>query len=185
MKMAVISVIIGAPKSVPKSLVRWGRNVGNWRKNREHPNDSIVKIDQNTEESPGDLRRFVMTNTPVKDHQLTLVWKTFKEENNNNNNNNNRGANYLLFIDEHIQEELKTRKKKKSSHDRLQKSIWQNPTNMENRMSKNVADIWESLDLYHLSNRKLLTIWWKINPSSGKNPKTYLPETLIIFTTIC
>ena len=32
----------------------------------DHPNYSVVKIDQNTEKSPGDLRRLGVTQTPVK-----------------------------------------------------------------------------------------------------------------------
>ena len=32
-----------------------------------------------TEKSPGDLRRLAVTYTPVKDHQLTLMWKTLNE----------------------------------------------------------------------------------------------------------
>ena len=39
-------------------------------KNRKHPNDSTVKISQNSK-SPGNLRRLAVTRTPVKDHQLT------------------------------------------------------------------------------------------------------------------
>ena len=31
---------------------------------------SIIKMGQNTEKSPGNLRRFVVTQTPVKDHQV-------------------------------------------------------------------------------------------------------------------
>ena len=41
------------------------------------------------EKSPGDLRRLAVTQTPVKDHQLTLMWTTLISNNNNNNNNNN------------------------------------------------------------------------------------------------
>ena len=44
----------------------------------DHPNDSTVKIDQNSEKSLGDLRKLAVTQTPVKDHQLTLVLKTLK-----------------------------------------------------------------------------------------------------------
>ena len=33
----------------------------------------IIKIGQNTEKSPGDLRRFVVSKTHVKDNQLTQV----------------------------------------------------------------------------------------------------------------
>ena len=54
----------------------------------EHPDYSIFEISQNTEKSPGDLK-LVVTQTPVKNHQLTLQWKILKELNNNNNNNNN------------------------------------------------------------------------------------------------
>ena len=41
--------------------------------NRSHPDHSITKIDWNTKESPGDLRKLVVTQTSVKGHQLTLV----------------------------------------------------------------------------------------------------------------
>ena len=49
------------------------RRLVNNRTRGDHPNDSIIKIGQNTEKSPRDLRRFAVTQTPVKDHQLTLV----------------------------------------------------------------------------------------------------------------
>ena len=49
--------------------------IGIQRKNRDHPDYCIGKIGQNTEESPGDLRRLAITQTPVKDHQLMLVGK--------------------------------------------------------------------------------------------------------------
>ena len=42
----------------------------------DHPDYSIIKISQNTEKSPLDLKRLAVTQTPVKDHQLALVWKT-------------------------------------------------------------------------------------------------------------
>ena len=45
----------------------------------DHPNYSIVENGQNTDKSPGDLKRLAVTQTPVKDHQLTLMWKTLKE----------------------------------------------------------------------------------------------------------
>ena len=44
----------------------------------DHPKYSITKICQNTEKSLGDLRRLAVTQTPVENHQLTLVWKTLK-----------------------------------------------------------------------------------------------------------
>ena len=39
----------------------------------------IVKKGQNTENSLGDLMTPVFTQTPVKDHQITLLWKPCKE----------------------------------------------------------------------------------------------------------
>ena len=40
-------------------------------KNQDHPNYSI-EISQNTEKSPGDLRRFAVTQTPVRHPLHTL-----------------------------------------------------------------------------------------------------------------
>ena len=52
--------------------------LGNKRTSGDHLNDSIIKISQNTEKSPGDLRRFTVVQIPVEDHLLTMVWKTLK-----------------------------------------------------------------------------------------------------------
>ena len=49
---------------------------GNKRTSRDHPDYSIIKISQNTEESPGDLRRLAVTKTPVRNLRQTLVWKS-------------------------------------------------------------------------------------------------------------
>ena len=38
-----------------------------------------IEIGQNTEASPGDLRRFAVDQTPVENHLLTLAWKTRKK----------------------------------------------------------------------------------------------------------
>ena len=45
----------------------------------DHPNYSIIDIDQNTEKSPGDMSRLTVTQTPVKDHLLTLMGKILKD----------------------------------------------------------------------------------------------------------
>ena len=47
--------------------------LGNNRMGGDYSNYSFVLIDQNAEKNPGDLRRLAVTQTPVKDHQLTLV----------------------------------------------------------------------------------------------------------------
>ena len=60
---------------MPSVIGALGKGTGGLGKKRsgEHPDYSIVEISHNTEKSPGDLRRLAVTQTPVKDHQLTLV----------------------------------------------------------------------------------------------------------------
>ena len=53
-------------------IIRTG-GPGSWRTGRDYPNDSIAKNGQNPETSPGDLRRLAVTQTPVKNHQITLM----------------------------------------------------------------------------------------------------------------
>ena len=45
--------------------------LGNKRTSGDHLNYTIVEISQNTKESPGDLRRLAVTQTPVENNQLT------------------------------------------------------------------------------------------------------------------
>ena len=59
---------------------------GNKKTTRDHPDYNIIKINQNTEKSSGDLRRNAVAQTPVWNYQLTLVWKTLKGVNDKNNN---------------------------------------------------------------------------------------------------
>ena len=47
-------------------------------KSWDHPNNTIIQISENTEENPGDLSRHAVTQTPVRNYLLTLVWKTLK-----------------------------------------------------------------------------------------------------------
>ena len=67
MKVTILPIVIGA------------LGLGSWQTGRDYPNDSIAKNSQNPEMSPGDLRRLAVTQTPVKNHRLTLMWKTLKE----------------------------------------------------------------------------------------------------------
>ena len=68
----MILIIIRALGTGFKAWER-GLRVGNRRTNQDYPDYSIVKIGQNTQESPGDLKRLAVTQTPVNDHQLKLV----------------------------------------------------------------------------------------------------------------
>ena len=47
--------------------------LGNKKISGDYPNYCIIEIDQNTEKSPGNLRRFAVTQTPMKEYQLTLI----------------------------------------------------------------------------------------------------------------
>ena len=40
--------------------------VGSWRTSEDHPNDCITENGQDTEKSPGDLRRLIVPQTPMK-----------------------------------------------------------------------------------------------------------------------
>ena len=72
MKVTIIPIVIGAFGTVTKGLLKGLEylEVG------DRPNYYIIENDQNTEKCPGDLRRLAVTQTPVKDHQLTLMGKT-------------------------------------------------------------------------------------------------------------
>ena len=48
---------------------------GNLFNDPRNPNYCIIKIGQSTEKSPGHLMRLAVTQTPVKDDQLTLQRK--------------------------------------------------------------------------------------------------------------
>ena len=74
MKIAVIPIDIGAFGTNPKGLLKGLKDLEIRRQV-----ETIMKIVQNTEESPGYFKRLADTQTLVKDYQLTLVWKTLKE----------------------------------------------------------------------------------------------------------
>ena len=62
----------------PQRIGKETGRLGNKRTSGDQPNYSIIKIGQNTAKSPRDLRRLALTQTPVENHQLTLMWKTLK-----------------------------------------------------------------------------------------------------------
>ena len=82
MKVTIIPIVIGAFCTVTKGLLKGLEDleVG------DHPNNRTIEDGDNTEKSPWYLRRLAVTHSPVKDHQLTLMWKTLMNNNNNNNN---------------------------------------------------------------------------------------------------
>ena len=72
-----IPIVIGALVSHQRFGTRTG-GLGNKRTSGDYPKYSIVDIGQNTEKSSEDLKRLAVTQTPMKDHQLTLEWETLK-----------------------------------------------------------------------------------------------------------
>ena len=66
MKVTIVSIVIGAFGKVTQGFLKGLEDLGLER--GDHPNDSIIEDCQNTEKSPGDLRRLVVTQTPVKNH---------------------------------------------------------------------------------------------------------------------
>ena len=71
MKVTIISIVLGAFGTVTKGLLKGLEDLEVGGRV-----ETIVENGQNTEKSPGDLRRLAVTQTPVKDHQLMLMWKT-------------------------------------------------------------------------------------------------------------
>ena len=77
--MTFTLLLIGALGKSWRINKRTGR-FGNQRKSRDYLNYYLIGIAQNTEKSPGDLRRRAVTQTPGKVLELTLMWKTPKEQ---------------------------------------------------------------------------------------------------------
>ena len=83
-KVTIIPIIIGALGTATKGLVQEHEDLEITGREENVQNYGIVEIGQNTEKSPGDFRKLAVPQTPVKDHQLKLMWKTLREWNNNN-----------------------------------------------------------------------------------------------------
>ena len=67
--MTVIPIVIVPFGTVPKGLEKRMEEL----EIRGTIDLSIAEIDQNTQKSPGDLKRLAVTQTPLQDNQLTLV----------------------------------------------------------------------------------------------------------------
>ena len=71
MKVTVIPIVNGALGRHTR-IDKGTGGLGYKRTNGDHTNYSIIKVDQNTEKCPGDLRRLAVTQALVRNHQLTL-----------------------------------------------------------------------------------------------------------------
>ena len=81
MTMTTIPIVIGALDTIIKRLVQGLEDLQITGRG-ETLNYRIVQIGQNTKKSPGDLSWLAGTQTPVENHQLTLMLKTLKKKNN-------------------------------------------------------------------------------------------------------
>ena len=63
MKVTIIPFVIGALVTVTNGLIKGLGGLGNKKTCREHPNYGTVEIGQNTEKSPGDLRKLAGIQT--------------------------------------------------------------------------------------------------------------------------
>ena len=54
-------------------IIKGTGGLRSWRTSGDHPNYSIIENGQNTEKSPGDLKRLAVTQIQVEDHQLKLM----------------------------------------------------------------------------------------------------------------
>ena len=79
MKVTVIPIVTGALGTITRRLVQETGGLRNKRTCGDHLNYCIIKIGQNTEKCPGDLRRIAVTQTPVKNYWPTLVGKLEKK----------------------------------------------------------------------------------------------------------
>ena len=75
MQVIIIPIVIGAFGTVTKGLLKGTGGLWSWRMSGDHPNNNITENSQDTEKSPGDSR-LAFTQAPVKNHRLTLMWKT-------------------------------------------------------------------------------------------------------------
>ena len=71
-----IPIVIGAFGTVTKGLLKGLEDLYVGGQVDTIQNNYIIENGQNTEKSPGDLRRLAVIQSPVKDHQLTLMWKS-------------------------------------------------------------------------------------------------------------
>ena len=68
MKVTIVPILIGAFGMVTKELLKGLEDLEDGGRVETIQNDSIIEDSQNTENSPGDLRRLAVTQTPVKNH---------------------------------------------------------------------------------------------------------------------
>ena len=70
MKVTIVLIVIGAFGTVTKGLLK---GLEDLEVGGRVETISIIEIGQNSEKIPGDMKRIAVIQTPMKDHQLTLM----------------------------------------------------------------------------------------------------------------
>ena len=73
MKVTIIPIVIGAFGTVTKGLLKGLEDLEVGGRVDTIQTTALLKNGQNTEKSPGDLRRLAVTQSLVKDHQMSLM----------------------------------------------------------------------------------------------------------------
>ena len=82
MKVTIVPIVIGALGTVIKGLLKGLEDLevgGRVETIQTTGLLRMARILRRVLETWGDLRRLAVTQTPVKNHQQTLMWKTLKE----------------------------------------------------------------------------------------------------------
>ena len=67
--MIIIIIIL----YIHQRIIKGTGGLGGKRTSGDHPNYNVIKNGQNTEKSPGNLKRLAVTQTPEKENQLKLM----------------------------------------------------------------------------------------------------------------
>ena len=74
--MKIIAIVIGAFSTVTKGLLKGLKDLVFRGRVESIQTTALLSF---IEMSPGDLRRLDVTQISVKNHQITLMWKTLKQ----------------------------------------------------------------------------------------------------------
>ena len=79
MEVIITPTVIGAFGTVTNWLLKWQEDLEVGNRVETIQITALLRTARILRKSPKDLGRLAITKTLVKDHQLTLMWKTLKE----------------------------------------------------------------------------------------------------------
>ena len=72
-QVTIMPNVIGVFGTVIKGLLKGPGGFGSWWPSGDSPNNKIIENGLNHEKSPGDMKRFAVNQSLVKDNQLMLM----------------------------------------------------------------------------------------------------------------